>query len=182
MIICKLNPTKRELIVLDAINALDFTMLKSKMHDPVEGEGWNMEKIEETETLYRKFLFLNGLFLHHPTIVIVPRMDIDKFWHRHILDTRAYMQDCNSVFGEYLHHFPYFGLRGEVDKRNLESAYENTKQLFLEHFGDDLDAVPAFETASATVSGCGVSCGSTCTSGACSTSVAEPNYQAVLAN
>ena len=43
-------------------------------------------------------------------------------WHRHILDTRAYASDCERIFRNFMHYFPYFGLRGEADAVALESA------------------------------------------------------------
>lgn len=56
-------------------------------------------------------------------------------WHHHILDTHAYAPDCQSVFGHFLHHFPYWGMRGEEDKAELYSAYAATLQLYEQHFG-----------------------------------------------
>ena len=50
----------------------------------------------------------------YPTKRIVPTLTIDEFWHAHILDTRAYMADCKALFGKYMHHYPYSGLKGRV--------------------------------------------------------------------
>lgn len=36
----------------------------------------------------------------------VPNKQIDEMWHEHILDTRKYSDDCQTVFGYYLHHTP----------------------------------------------------------------------------
>lgn len=32
--------------------------------------------------------------------------EIDLFWHTHILYTRQYIDFCDRVFGEYIHHDP----------------------------------------------------------------------------
>jgi hypothetical protein len=64
---------------------------------------------------------------------------MDTMWHYHILDTKAYHKDCGTVFGHYFHHFPYFGLRGEEDARNLKSAFEQTKQFYAATFGEPID-------------------------------------------
>jgi hypothetical protein len=69
---------------------------------------------------------------------IVPNKIQDKFWHFHILDTRAYHKDCENVFGHYMHHFPYFGMRGKQDAKDLESAFYKTKELYLQTFGEEM--------------------------------------------
>lgn len=69
---------------------------------------------------------------------MVPNKIMDIFWHYHILDTRAYHKDCEAVFGHYLHHFPYFGMRGEQDAQNLKNAFYKTKELYLETFGENM--------------------------------------------
>jgi hypothetical protein len=98
-----------------------------------EGPGWSLEKIETLENWYRRFLFLVHLF---PEKIIIPTKDIDIFWHTHILDTQKYMTDCESLFGGYFHHFPYFGMRGKEDRRNMEKVFNETEELYLTIFGE----------------------------------------------
>jgi len=116
---------------LDRVDQIDFTMLKQKM---IEEHNWTSEFCEEAESLYRRFLALNA---RYPGRKICPTGPIDAFWHAHILDTRAYMRDCELVFGEYLHHFPYFGMRGPDDHEALEKAFRESIELFIIHFGID---------------------------------------------
>lgn len=116
---------------LDRVSQLDFTMLKKKM---IEERNWTPEFCEEVESLYRRFLALNA---RYPGRKICPTGPIDTFWHGHILDTRAYTQDCEVVFGEYLHHFPYFGMRGPDDQVALENTFRESIELFITHFGID---------------------------------------------
>jgi hypothetical protein len=116
---------------LDRVNQLDFTMLKRKM---IEEHNWTSEFCEEVESLYRRFLALNA---RYPDRKICPTGPIDAFWHAHIIDTRAYMRDCEVVFGEYFHHFPYFGMRGPDDHAALESAFRESVEMFITHFGID---------------------------------------------
>lgn len=113
------------------VEQLDFTMLKRKM---VEEHEWTPEFCNEVESLYRRFLALN---IRYPDRKICPTGPIDEFWHAHILDTRAYMRDCDVLFGGYLHHFPYFGMRGPDDKAALENAFGESIELFITHFGID---------------------------------------------
>jgi hypothetical protein len=116
---------------LERVNQLDFKMLKIKM---IEEHDWTVEFCDEAEALYRKFLALNARF---PDRKICPTGPIDEFWHAHILDTRAYMRDCEDIFGHYLHHFPYFGMRGPEDHAALERAFRESVELFIRHFGID---------------------------------------------
>src|SRR5580704_18061394 len=116
---------------LDRVSQLDFTMLRRKM---TEEQNWTSEFCEEVESLYRKFLALNA---RYPDRKICPTGPIDTFWHAHILDTRAYARDCELVLGDYLHHFPYFGMRGPDDQAQLEKAFHESVEMFIIHFGID---------------------------------------------
>ena len=116
---------------IKAVAALDFSMLKRKL---IEEKGWTVEYCVEVEDLYRKFLVLNVRYRDQK---ICPSGPIDDFWHAHILDTRAYAADCDQLFGAYLHHFPYFGMRGDRDREDLEAAFERSLNLFVMHFGID---------------------------------------------
>lgn len=111
--------------------SLDFTMLKKKL---VEERGWTAEFADEVEDLYVRFLALNA---RHPDRKVCPTGPIDDFWHAHILDTRAYAADCDHLFGRFLHHFPYFGMRGSEDRADLERTFEESVELFIIHFGID---------------------------------------------
>ena len=60
------------------------------------------------------------------------------FWHCHILDTKKYADDCQHALGFFLHHFPYFGMRGEEDSQNLRRAFEETLTLIEREYGESL--------------------------------------------
>lgn len=117
------------------IETLDLDPIKIKLRCSEDGPGWDREKIEQVERRYRQFLILN---LKHPCRSIVPNKEIDLFWHAHILDTMKYAEDCQKIFGRFLHHFPYFGMRGEEDARHLQEAFAKTKDLFVKEFGEEL--------------------------------------------
>ena len=127
--------------VLAAIDALDLDCIKLKLMDAKEGQGWSREYADRMELAYRRFLTLMVKF---PGETIAPSRDVDKFWHGHILDTMKYAEDCERVFGYFLHHFPYFGMRGEEDARNLASAAERLHELYEREFGEAMPAGPAF--------------------------------------
>src|SRR6267143_1780426 len=118
--------------VIAAIEALDLDPIKLKLMDPEEGQGWSREYVDRMELAYRRFL---TLLVTHPEVTLAPCKDVDKFWHGHILDTLKYAEDCDEVFGRFLHHFPYFGMRGPEDSANLAKAAENTRRLYRQEFG-----------------------------------------------
>jgi len=118
--------------VIEAIGALDLAPIKFKLMDPQEGQGWTRELAERMELEYKRYL---TLVAKYPLETIAPDQDVDKFWHAHILDTRKYFEDCERVFGGYLHHFPYFGMRGAEDAAALARAGERARELYAVEFG-----------------------------------------------
>ena len=120
------------------IAALNLEMVKMKLAESDEGVGWSAEQCEDAEVEYKRYLTLCRKF-PHPRHSIVPNKIMDTMWHYHILDTRAYCSDSKKVFGGYFHHFPYFGMRGNEDERNLISAFEKTKGYYEESFGEKMD-------------------------------------------
>jgi hypothetical protein len=115
------------------IEALNLDPIKIKLMDTNSGKGWSRDQCDVVEKWYKRFLTLNLLY---PEESIVPTKEIDEFWHYHILDTRKYADDCQSAFGNFFHHFPYFGMRDEEDSKNHKEAVNNTKNLFLCEFGE----------------------------------------------
>jgi hypothetical protein len=116
-----------------AIADLDLEPIKVKLMHVESGEGWSLEKVNAVEFEYRRFLYLMKMFPNEQT---APLMDVDIFWHYHILDTMKYFIDCENVFGYYLHHFPYIGLRGEDDEEAHERVGNRMKELYEETFGE----------------------------------------------
>jgi len=122
------------MISFDEFNRnLDLGPIKFSLTQREEGAGWSLDKTMILEIWYRRFLYLANLY---PEKVVVPSKDIDIFWHTHILDTHKYMADCENLFGRYFHHFPYFGMRGAKDRSNLEDAFYETEELYLQYFGE----------------------------------------------
>ncbi len=117
------------------IQRLDFERIKYKLSlKKDEGLEWSNAKIEMAEQEYRRYLALIKLF--YPKS-IVPSKLMDEFWHMHILDTKAYREDCQTVFGRFIDHFPYFGIYGNEDRAQLLTSFEETKAMYQEVFGAD---------------------------------------------
>ena len=99
-------------------------------------QKWDTRQINQSISAYLKFLLLIYLY---PNGELVPSQEIDRVWHYHIIDTIKYAEDCEILFGRFIHHFPYFGKRGEIDRNKLQAAFERTKLLFQEHFGTSME-------------------------------------------
>lgn len=117
-----------------SIATLNLDPIKIKLMDKKEGKGWTRAQADAAEIAYKQFLQLN---LKYPKQSIVPTVTIDAFWHQHILDTQKYAEDCQNIFGYFLHHFPYFGMRGKADAENLKNAFDETKELFASEFAEE---------------------------------------------
>ena len=116
------------------IASIDLSMVKMKLQDQDEGLGWTADECELAEIEYKRYLQLCMVYGKG----IVPTKRMDNMWHYHILDTIAYHSDCNEVFGFYLHHFPYFGMRGAQDAQNLENSFYVTQQKYFDLFGEPM--------------------------------------------
>lgn len=114
----------------------DFRMVRHKLANSDGAKAWSKEKLDTAEGEYKKFL---ALCRGYPDEAIVPCKLVDEFWHAHILDTRAYREDCQRLFGFFYDHFPYFGLRDSEDARNLKDAYDRTLALYDLNFGEPPD-------------------------------------------
>ncbi len=114
------------------INDLNLKRMIVKSMDEHSGYGWDLVMALSVADLYRAFLFLCKTY---PEQTIVPTREVDDFWHLHILDTRNYLSDCENIFGEYLHHFPYAGLNGtKLTDKEEEAFLEETMKLIGRHF------------------------------------------------
>lgn len=73
---------------------------------------------------YRRFLHLHQKYPEH---WVAASKLVDIVWHEHIIDTRRYMADSDSLFGRYLHHTPCFGKGRTFHHQNdMVKAYEET--------------------------------------------------------
>src|SRR5687767_10594456 len=115
--------------VIAAIHALDLRSIKLRMMDPELGEGWSPEFANRIEAEYRLFL---TMLVRHPADMedILVSKDVDEFWHNHILHTRKYADDCQKVFGNFLHHNPQTVARSVADRQQRNEAAEKTRRLY----------------------------------------------------
>jgi hypothetical protein len=124
------------MLLKDAFNAvgdLDLSPIKMKLMHVESGEGWSQARADAAEIEYRRFLLLAKTYPGEP---LAPTVDVDLFWHYHILDTRKYAVDCQEVFGHFLHHYPYEGLDGASDEAARQRHGERMRNIYVGTFGN----------------------------------------------
>ena len=120
------------------LSNIDLEPIIAKALDSEEGLGWELSYANRVAREYIRYLTLCILY---PNEAVVPSSEVDEFWHLHILDTLKYAEDCQTYIGSFLHHFPYFGMRGEEDARNLQLAWERSLQLYIQTFNESPDPI-----------------------------------------
>ena len=110
----------------------NFDLAKEKL---LESKEWSSEKADRAVNDYKKYMALMKAMDGYQ---LVPNEEIDEIWHMHILDTRQYMQDCNELFGEYMHHYPYFGMLGEENKTQWLETQTLSENVWEQLFGNKL--------------------------------------------
>jgi hypothetical protein len=123
-----------------AVMELNLDPIKAKLMHVESGEGWSLAKANAVEKEYRRFLCLMKIYPNEDT---APLVDVDTFWHYHILDTMKYAADCEQAFGYFLHHYPYVGLRGEGDEQFRIDSGERMRTLYETTFGEAYPSMPA---------------------------------------
>src|SRR5712692_894786 len=124
--------------VIAAIHALDLESVKIRAMDPELGEGWTREYAEGIERGYRTYLTMLAKYPDHAEDILLSK-DVDEFWHTHILQTIKYTEDCEAVFGKYLHHAPHIGEVTQADVEKRTALAEKTRRLYEREFGSARD-------------------------------------------
>jgi hypothetical protein len=112
----------------------NFDLAVEKLTENNSGK-WSAERAERAVLNYKRYMALTKAL---GGLQLVPNADIDEIWHMHILDTRAYMADCDDLFGSYLHHYPYFGMLGEENKEQWIQVQNESELLWQQLFGEKL--------------------------------------------
>ncbi|WP_292040409.1 glycine-rich domain-containing protein [Massilia sp. UBA6681] len=129
-----------------AFEALDLAPIKMKLMHVESGEGWSALRADAVETEYRRFLFL---MKKYPDAEASPTVDVDIFWHYHILDTMKYARDCEALFGYFLHHYPYVGIGADEHDGDQAAAGDRMRAIYETEFGARPAANAAFAFCSA---------------------------------
>ncbi len=124
--------------VIASIRALDLESVKIRLMDPELGEGWTRDYADGIERGYRNYLTMLAKYQDHAEDILLSK-DVDEFWHTHILQTIKYSEDCEAVFGKYLHHAPHIGEVTSAVKEKRMILAEKTRRLYQREFGDGQD-------------------------------------------
>ncbi|WP_131795795.1 hypothetical protein [Fluoribacter gormanii] len=96
------NPSNK----IDNLN-LDLIKKKLEMSNQEGGYEWPKDAIDIAINSYKSFLKRASTnILNNSEVLLQPEPIADIVWHVHILFTKKYHDDCNSIFGQYLHHQP----------------------------------------------------------------------------
>jgi hypothetical protein len=118
---------------IDVVFELNLDQIKMKLMHVESGEGWSAERAQVVEFEYRRFLYLMKMF---PNEQFSPSVDVDTFWHYHILDTAKYARDCEQALGFFLHHYPYVGLGEDSSAAQHQRSGERMRELYEGTFGE----------------------------------------------
>lgn len=125
---------KPEQDVIAAIQALDLDAVRVRIMDAELGEGWTREYADSIEVAYKNYLTMLVKYQDHAEEILLSE-DVDEFWHTHILQTIKYTEDCERVFGGFLHHSPHVGERSPADMERRAMLAEKTRDLYQREFG-----------------------------------------------
>jgi hypothetical protein len=87
--------------ITEVVDSIDFSWL---YNDLVKINKKYAEKADKYIYLYRCILKIAAMY---PLSHIAPPRCVDDLLHIHILNTEKYKQDCEKIFGEFVHHNPY---------------------------------------------------------------------------
>jgi hypothetical protein len=141
---------------IDEIATVDLTFIVAKTQ---RKQSWTDERTKLAETQYRNYLavirYLDAN--NQPLDVAPPSQDADEIWHNHILDSFKYLNDCNKVFGFFLHHLPSYNAEREAmglgaavqEQAQLDAAIAKSDQLMDKFFpcteaGSKAGCIPCF--------------------------------------
>lgn len=114
------------------LDDLNWQPVAQKLMSKKNGNGWTEAETQAAIARYKMFLTIHFLF---PDKELVPTQEIDEVWHTHILlNTAQYFQDCQHLFGHFLHHRSADEI-DETEAQHQEAAFAATCNLFERVFG-----------------------------------------------
>jgi len=135
--------TKPEQHVIAAIQALDLESVKLKVMDAELGEGWTREYADSIEAAYKNYLTMLAKYPDDIEDILISK-DVDELWHAHILHTKKYADDCQKIFGNFLHHDPQPRERSSADIQKRSALVEKTRRLYQQESGNGRNADAAY--------------------------------------
>lgn len=84
-----------------SIQDLDLSQIEMRMQKKFE---WSAQRTQQAVVGYRDFL--SEIHSHPDDCHSPSNQDVDEIWHQHILHTKQYGEDCQLIFGRFVHHAP----------------------------------------------------------------------------
>ena len=131
----KLIPDEKTLAIAKSkIDNADLQQVADRL-DRVD--HWKPYEITESIKQYRNFLYLKKKY--GKIFDLPPSVCIDEVWHAHILHTEDYVNFCDDVYGEFLHHHPHHGKNQEITDEAMAKMFaEQTQIIYQQEFGKPL--------------------------------------------
>ena len=125
------------------LESIDFSPIIERIK---KEKKWHSKKIVKAVEEYKKFLLLQKKY--DGKQMLVPSLRIDEIWHAHILFTKQYHEDCQKLFGKYMHHQPetQFG-RYQLSKNENEKAADETERVYLQEYNEYIYGKPIYVPA-----------------------------------
>jgi hypothetical protein len=123
-----------------ARRAIDELGLEPMVKVLQEEHGWSDQDAEDAQYWYREFLWLCYQYPDQPISALSKRAD--QLWHKCILDTVSYREQCNRIFGTFLNHVPLYGAPSDEDVR----IFEQTRALYERVYGGHLPSDPNYQS------------------------------------
>jgi hypothetical protein len=116
--------------MMNMINEIDLSRVSRRVAK--DHPEWAQERVDAAVVEYRKYLCMVKAGYSN----LSPCLDVDEVWHAHILFTVDYMNDCNKVFGFFLHHVPFDEEAPEQEKEQQARGYRRTVVAYRKLFGE----------------------------------------------
>lgn len=109
----------------------------------IELLAWRVDFAMNVLLAYKDFLECKVSIDDFEGTMLEPSVPVYQMWSQHILDTQAYHNDCELLFGRMLHYDPnlykdYHGRTARIN-RTMQLIYEKSKGSFVDpmvwHFG-----------------------------------------------
>lgn len=105
---------------------------------------WSRALVHTAVSSYQMFLYIARVY---PGWSCAPHRAMDMIWHQHILFTKRYADDCQAIFGKFLHHNPANppSKRSKKESSTLDKQYMNTRRQMILIFGQEADPETLFK-------------------------------------
>jgi hypothetical protein len=115
---------------VESLPLVSTDLLAASYRSDTFPQDWTREQRETSLHRYEKWLRLKQL---HPKSRLAPTLDIDLFWHLHMLSPVAYHRDCMRHFGRLLDHDGGFG-KGPGELELLKEVFLRTERYWEEAY------------------------------------------------